>query len=49
MRVGGTVNVSFYDQQAGFTPVEPVVIPAQAMPEVITVSMDASSVPIKYL
>lgn len=32
VEVFGTVNVSFYDQQAGSTPLAPVIIPARTMP-----------------
>ncbi|PNW80361.1 hypothetical protein CHLRE_07g314300v5 [Chlamydomonas reinhardtii] len=49
VRVAGSLLVSFYDQQAGLTALEPQQIPARALPEVIEVDMDASSVPQKYL
>ncbi|MEW5299305.1 MAG: hypothetical protein WDW36_002332 [Sanguina aurantia] len=49
VRVSGTINVSFYDQQAGSTIIAPVYIAAQALPQIMTVEMDASSVPQKYL
>ncbi|GLC33038.1 hypothetical protein PLESTF_000134900 [Pleodorina starrii] len=49
VQVSGDLVVSFYDQQAGTTGLEPVSIPARAFPEVITVDMDASSVPQEYL
>uniref|UniRef100_A0A7S0RPS6 Uncharacterized protein n=1 Tax=Chlamydomonas leiostraca TaxID=1034604 RepID=A0A7S0RPS6_9CHLO len=47
--VKGSINVSFYDQMAGSTPLEPVMVPARTQPQVITLDMDASSVPQKYL
>lgn len=49
VRVSGRINVSFYDQQAGFTVVEPVVIPARSQPEIMIVDINSSSVPHKYL
>ncbi|KAL6761386.1 hypothetical protein V8C86DRAFT_2536887 [Haematococcus lacustris] len=49
VRLSGTVNVSFYDQQAGYALVGPVDVPARAQPQVVNVEMDASSVPQKYL
>jgi hypothetical protein len=30
----GTINVSFYDQQAGSTRIQPVRVPARALPQV---------------
>ncbi|KAG2450302.1 hypothetical protein HYH02_004809 [Chlamydomonas schloesseri] len=49
VQVSGSLLVSFYDQQAGLTHMEPRQISARALPEVIEVDMDASSVPQKYL
>ncbi|KAG2441136.1 hypothetical protein HXX76_003988 [Chlamydomonas incerta] len=49
VQVSGSLLVSFYDQQAGLTSMEPQQIRARALPEVIEVDMDASSVPQKYL
>mmetsp|Transcript_8406 Transcript_8406/g.16138 ORF Transcript_8406/g.16138 Transcript_8406/m.16138 type:complete len:334 (-) Transcript_8406:746-1747(-) len=47
--VTGTVNISFYDQQAGFTSLSPTSIPPRTFPQVVPVDVDASSVPQKYL
>ncbi|GFR47105.1 hypothetical protein Agub_g8678, partial [Astrephomene gubernaculifera] len=49
VQVNGSLTVSFYDQQAGVTSLQPVDIAARAFPQVITVDMDASSVPQQYL
>ncbi|GIM11256.1 hypothetical protein Vretimale_14786, partial [Volvox reticuliferus] len=49
VEVSGSLVVSFYDQQAGITGLDPVSIPARAFPKIITVDMDASSVPQEYL
>lgn len=49
VQLSGTVNVSFYDQQAGYTPVPPVRVAAGAQPQIVKLDMDASSVPQKYL
>ncbi|KAG2490223.1 hypothetical protein HYH03_011348 [Edaphochlamys debaryana] len=49
VQVSGDLVVSFYDQQAGLTSLEPMQIPARAFPQVLTVDMDASSVPQQYL
>ncbi|KXZ47887.1 hypothetical protein GPECTOR_32g500 [Gonium pectorale] len=49
IQVSGSLVVSFYDQQAGVTSLDPVSIPARAFPQVISMEMDASSVPQQYL
>ncbi|EFJ44748.1 hypothetical protein VOLCADRAFT_118686 [Volvox carteri f. nagariensis] len=49
VQVSGSLVVSFYDQQAGVTGLDPVNVPARAFPKIITVDMDASSVPQEYV
>jgi hypothetical protein len=34
VQLGGMINVSFYDQQAGYTQLKPVTVQARAQPQV---------------
>ncbi|PNH06721.1 Transmembrane protein 106B, partial [Tetrabaena socialis] len=49
VQLSGDLVVSFYDQQAGATSLQPEQIAARAFPQVIEMDMDASSVPQQYL
>mmetsp|Transcript_131 Transcript_131/g.286 ORF Transcript_131/g.286 Transcript_131/m.286 type:complete len:254 (+) Transcript_131:98-859(+) len=49
VELSGTVNVSFYDQEAGHTFLNAATIPRRANPEAIKLRLDASSVPRDYL
>ncbi|GAX75088.1 hypothetical protein CEUSTIGMA_g2532.t1 [Chlamydomonas eustigma] len=45
----GRIKVSFYDQNAGYADLNPVLIHARAQPQIITVDVNSSNVPQKYL
>eukprot|EP00775_Hariotina_reticulata_P013774 gene13774-13895_t len=46
--VTGNVTVSFFDAEAGESPVGPITLPARAYPQRLSVKVDASNLPRKY-
>jgi hypothetical protein len=46
--VAGNVTVSFYDAEAGYSLVGPVLLRARANPHTLSVNLDASNLPRKY-